>query len=111
MFFRLGKAFKKGGSKYTIISIFIIGLMVIMLRATAPERSEEYPEIVFYNSYEYNYVKTISDNPLSYIRKKEMSYEGYILLLKRKNKKDNPPNEVFIYTGFRKYRKYVNIRE
>lgn len=98
---------KKGGNRYTIISIIIIILMLYVFKIALGRGGEvNYPQIVYYGDYKYQYSQTIREASFRFVRKYDMSYEGYNLLLKRGEKRETIPGKVYIFVGWRKYREY-----
>jgi hypothetical protein len=97
---------KKSSSMYTFMSILLIIAALYLVKFISPNRDVVYPDVLYYNSIKYRYVDTISEFPLKFIRRRKMSYEGHSLLIHSSEKNQNPPKQVYIFLGSRKYRRY-----
>lgn len=104
--FRLKK--KGGGNKFTFISIVMILAAIYVLRLVSPQKETTYPDIIRYNDLRYKYVETVKSSPLMYARKKPACAEGYIVLARRGT---SVLEEVYIYEGSMKYRRYEVLKE
>lgn len=103
---------KRSGNKYTLISILIIILMLYFFKISLGGGEEEnYPQYVYYGDYKYQYNQTIHEASYKFVRKYGVSYDGYILLLKRGESWETTPQKVYIFTGWRKYREYELLRQ
>ncbi len=97
---------KRSSNMYTLMSIILIIAAFYVIKLASPNRDVTYPEVLYYNNIKYKYVDTISDFPLKFIKRRNMTYEGHDLLIRSSSKKQNPPKEVYIFLGSRKYREY-----
>jgi hypothetical protein len=104
--FRFNK--KKSGNRYTLISIILILIAVYVFRLISPQREISYSEIIQYDNARYVYVETVKSYPFMFIRKRPVSQEGYIILSRRGISYEE---EVYIYTGYMKYRRYEVLKE
>lgn len=99
---------KGGGNKFTFISIIMIIAVIYVFRLVSPQKETEYPDTMHYNNVKYEYVETVKSSPFMFVRKKPVSEEGYIILARRGI---DIKEEVYIYEGFRKYRRYKVLKE
>lgn len=96
------------GSKLTFISIILIVAAIYVFRLVSPEGETAYPDIIQYDSLRYIYTETVKSSPFMYVRKRPVSEEGYIVLARRGK---NPREEIYIYEGYLRYRRYVVLKE
>lgn len=94
---------KGGGNRYIFISILLILIILYVYKIIAPQSTGEYPELINYDSKSYTYVETVKGLPITFIRQKKTSKEGYLILGRRGV---STADEVYIYEGYRKYRRY-----
>lgn len=99
---------KGGGNRYTFISIALILVIIYVFKMTSPQKEADYPDIIQYDGRKYVYAETVKGSPLMFTKKKPASEEGYMILAL---KDDKTLDEVYIYVGFRKYRKYEVLKE
>lgn len=99
---------KRSGNRYTLASILLILIIVYVFRMVSPHKEVVYSEIIQYNNARYIYTETIKSSPLMFVRKRPVSEEGYIILARRGIRIQE---ELYIYEGFRKYRRYVVLKE
>ena len=104
--FRYNK--KKSGNKSTFISIILILIAVYVFRMITPQKEIAYSDIIQYDNLRYVYVETVKSSPLMFIRKRPVSQEGYIILSRRGI---SYQEEVYIYKGYLKYRRYEVLKE
>ena len=104
--FRLRK--KGGGNKLTFVSIIMILAVIYIIRLIAPQQEAEFPEIIRYDNLRYVYAETVKSSPAMFSREIPASEEGYIVLARRGI---NTEEEIYIYEGYRKYRRYVILKE
>lgn len=95
------------GSKATIIGIIIIIFMAFLTKSIVPKNNMVLTEKIVFLGYEYIYEETIKASPLSFIKAKEGSREGFRILIKRKDKNTKIPEQVYIYKGKKEYLKYI----
>lgn len=95
------------GSKATIIGIIIIIFMVFLAKSIVPKDNRVLSEKIVFLGYEYVYEETIKASPFSFFKAKEGSREGFRILIKRKDKNAEIPEQVYIYKGKREYLKYI----
>lgn len=102
---------KKGGNKYTFISIIIIIMMMYFLKSVLGVSEEgNYPEYVNYKNYNFEYSQTISESSFKFVRKYGANYEGHMLLLKRGENWNTAPSKAYIFIGWKKYREYDLVK-
>ncbi|MDD3705087.1 MAG: hypothetical protein PHC45_03355 [Clostridiaceae bacterium] len=99
---------KGGGNKFTFISIIMIIAVIYVFRLISPQKETEYPNTMHYDNVKYEYVETVKSSPFMFVRKKPVSEEGYIILARRGI---DIQEEVYVYEGFRKYRRYKVLKE
>ena len=99
---------KGSGNKFIFISIIMIIAAVYVFRLAPPQKAAEYPDIMHYNDVKYEYVETVKGYPFLFMRKRPVSEEGFIILSRRGI---DTQEEIYIYEGSRKYRRYKALRE
>ncbi len=99
---------KRSGNKYTFISIVLILVVIYVFRLVSPHKEVVYSDIIQYNNIRYVYMETIKSSPFMFVRKRPTSEEGYIILARRGI---SLQEEVYIYEGYLKYRRYVVLKE
>jgi len=99
---------KGSGNKFTFISIIMIIAVIYIFRLISPQEETEYPDTMHYNNVKYEYVETVKGSPFMFVRKKPVSEEGFIILSRRGT---DTQEEIYVYEGFRKYRRYEALRE
>jgi hypothetical protein len=99
---------KRSGNKSTLISIIIILAVIYAMRLVSPHKEAAYPDIIHYDGLSYIYSETVRTFPLMFTRKRPVSEEGFIILARRGI---STADEVYIFEGFRKYRRYVVLKE
>lgn len=97
-----------GGNKFTFISIIMIIAVIFVFRLVSPQKETEYPDTMHFDNVKYEYVETVKGSPFMFVKKKPVSEEGYIILARRGI---DFQEEVYVYEGFRKYRRYMSVRE
>ena len=105
--FRVRKR-KVGGNKYVFISIILILVIIYVFRMVSPHKASEYPDIIHYDNQGYIYTGTVKGSPIMFNRQRKSSQEGYMLLGR---KGTSIEREVYIYEGFREYRRYELLIE
>lgn len=95
------------GNKATIIGIIIIIFMAFLSKSIVPEDNRVIPEKIVFLGHEYFYEETIKASSFSFFKAKEGSKEGFRILIGRKDKKAEIPEQVYIYLGKRVYLKYI----
>lgn len=106
----LSRLRKRSGNKYTLISIVLIILVFYSLRFVVGSKTGDYPQDVYYGNYKFQYTKTINEASYKFVRKYGVSYNGYMLLLKRGENWDTAPSKVYIFTSRGKYREYELVQ-
>lgn len=102
---------RRSGNRYTLVSIIMIILMLYFFRIALGGNNEaNYPQYVYHGDYKYQYVTTIKESSFKFVRKYGVSYDGYMLLLKRGENWDTEPSMVYIYAGWSKYRQYKLVQ-
>lgn len=99
---------KGGGNKFTFISIIMIIAVVYVFRLVSPQEEAAYPDTIRYDNQDYVYVETIKSWSVMFARKKPTSEEGFIILARRGK---SSLEEVYIYEGSSRYRRYRAIKE
>jgi hypothetical protein len=99
---------KGSGNKFIFISIIMIIAAVYVFRLVSPQKEAEYPDTMHYNNVKYEYAETVNGSPFMFVRKRPVSEEGYIILSRRGT---DIQEEIYVYEGFRKYRRYEALRE
>jgi hypothetical protein len=99
---------KRSGNKYTFISIVMILTIIYIFRLGSPQEEAAYPDIIQYGNLRYIYMDTVNSSPIMFVRKKPASEQGYMILARRGI---SILEEVYIYEGHKKYRRYVVIKE
>ena len=99
---------KGSGNKFTFISIIMIIAVICVFRLVSPQKETEYPDIMHYNNVKDEYEETVKGYPFMFVRKKPVSEEGFIILTRRGT---DTQEEIYVYEGFRKYRRYEALRE
>ncbi|HYE82489.1 MAG TPA: hypothetical protein VEG39_10035 [Clostridia bacterium] len=99
---------KGGGNRFIFVVIIMILIVVYMFRLTSPRKETVYPDIVRYKELKYQYTETVKGSPFRFVRKKPTSEEGFIVLSRRGT---DVLKEIYIYEGYRKYRRYVVLKE
>jgi len=95
---------KRRGNKFTFISIIMILVVIYVVKLASPQREVVYPDNIRYDNQKYVYAETVKGSPTTFIRKRPGSEEGYIILARRGVSAEK---EVYIYEGYRRYRRYV----
>lgn len=98
------------GSKATFVGIIIIIFMSFIAKTTVPIDNKVLPRQIVFSGCEYFYQKTIEASPFFFIKAKEGSSEGFRVLIMRKDKKIEAPEQIYIYVGKRRYMKYSRIK-
>ncbi|HWQ30430.1 MAG TPA: hypothetical protein VN549_05510, partial [Negativicutes bacterium] len=93
-----------GGNKATFITILLVLCILFVYSRTAPAKDAAYPDVIGYNGSYYQYAETVKGSPFMYHRSRPAGAEGYLILTRRGVSKDE---EVFIYEGTFKYRRYT----
>jgi hypothetical protein len=102
---------KKGGNKYTLISIIIILLMMYFIKSRlGVNETNNYPNYVNYKDYNFEYRQTIRESSFKFVRKYGANYEGHILLIKRGENWNTAPSKVYIFVGSKTYREYDLVK-
>ncbi len=104
--FRLRK--KGDGNKLTFVSIIMILVVIYIIRLIAPQKEAEFPGIIRYDNLRYVYAETVKSSPTMFSRKRPASEEGYMVLSHRGISTEE---EIYLYEGYRKYRRYVILKE
>lgn len=99
---------KGGGNKFTFISIIMIIAVVYVFRLVSPQKEVSYPDTIQYDGLEYVYVETLKSSSIMFARKKSSSEEGFIILARRGT---DALEEVYIYEGARRYRRYKAMKD
>jgi len=99
---------KGGGNKFTFISIIMILAVVYVFRLVSPQKEVSYPDTIRYDNLEYAYVETVRSSSVMFVRKRPPSAEGFIILVRRGT---SALEEVYIYEGSKKYRRYEVLKE
>ena len=97
------------GNKATILGIVIIALMFFIMRSSDPIVSiddKKIPEKIVYDQQEYSYKEAIKSSPFYFVKAKVGSDEGYRVLLMRKDKRAEKPENIYIYIAKKVYLKY-----
>lgn len=96
------------GNKITIFAIIIIIMMGFYAKLNMPMSNiGKYANKITYLDHEYVYTETIKASPLRFIKGERGSDEGFRVLIMRKDKRSEVPEEVYIYIGNREYLKYI----
>lgn len=108
--FSLGRKKRRsgGGNKATFISILLILCILFVFSRVAPGKDAAYPDVIGYNGRYYQYEETVKGYPFMYYRSRPAGREGWLILARRGVSKDE---EVFIYEGSFKYRRYSVMME
>lgn len=107
--FMFGKRKKNAsGSKFTFISIILIVAAIYIFRLVSPQSEAAYPDIIQYDGLRYVYAETVKSSPFMFVRKRPVSEEGYIVLARRGVE---ATEEVYIYEGYMRYRRYTVLKE
>lgn len=104
--YRLRK--NSSGNRITFISIILIFVVLYIVRLVSPQEDGAFPEIIQYNDHRYVYAETVKSSPTMFARKRPGSEEGYMVLARRGISTEE---EIYIYEGYRKYRRYVILKE
>ncbi|MHB1393566.1 MAG: hypothetical protein ACYCYE_10945 [Clostridia bacterium] len=99
---------KRSGNIATFISIVLILVAFYVFRLVSPQKGIVYSDIIQYNNIRYVYVETIKSSPFMFARKRPVSEDGYIILARRGI---SIKEEVYIYEGYMKYRRYEILKE
>lgn len=99
---------KRSGNKYTFITIVLILIILYVFRMISPQKEAVYSDIVQYNNIRYVYMETIESAPLMFTRNRTANETGYIILARRGI---SIQEELYIYEGYLKYRRYVVLKE
>lgn len=99
---------KSSSSRLTFISIVMILVVIYIFRLVSPQKEAAYPEIIQYDNLRYVYVETVKRSPVMFSRKRPASEEGYMILARRGI---SSLEEVYIYEGHLKYRRYEVLKE
>jgi len=96
------------GNKITVFALIIIIFMGSYARLNMPMSNTGKPtNRITYSEHEYIYAETVKAAPIKFIKARKGSDEGFRLLIMRKDKGRDIPEEVYIYTGNREYLKYI----
>ena len=99
---------RRSGNKYTFISIIMILAIIYVFKLASPQKETVYPDIIQYDNLRYKYVETVKSSPVMFARKKSVSEEGYMILARSGI---STLEEVYIYGGYLKYRRYEVLKE
>ncbi|MCK9217494.1 MAG: hypothetical protein M0P77_06195 [Firmicutes bacterium] len=94
------------GNIATLIGVVIIIFMVFISRNSLPISNKVVPSRIVFLETVYNYNETIKASPFSFTRAKVGSKEGYRVLIYRKDKKIDAPQNIYIYIGKKTYLEY-----
>lgn len=92
-------------NKYTIISLIIIMAVLYIIKNRIPVSTAKYYEVVNYVNVRYKYMDTVRGSAFSFVRAGGTK-EGNIVLLRRKDKSQAIPVNIYIYAGSGRYLKY-----
>lgn len=96
------------GNNLTVVAIILILAVSIPIRSSIPTGGiKNPPERIKYIKHEYEYRETIDSSPIKFLRGKRGSDEGFRVLIMRKDKRAEVPDEVYIYKGGGEYLKYI----
>lgn len=95
-----------GGNKYTFLSILMILVALYVFRLVSPQQEAAVPDIIQYNGLRYQYMETVKGSPIMFVKSKPAGKEGYLILARRGIKTSE---EIYIYEGHLKYRRYVVV--
>lgn len=90
------------------ISIIMILAVLYVFRLISPQEATEYPDIIRYSNQRYIYTETVKSMPIMFSKVRPASEEGYMVLSRRGTSVEE---EVYIYEGYRKYRRYDVLKE
>ncbi|SHJ31558.1 hypothetical protein [Lutispora thermophila] len=97
-----------GGNKATLMSIILILGMSFFAKLYMPAKNIDKPGYtITYLGHEYTYAETVKSSPYKFVKPKNGSEEGFTVLLMRKDKRDQIPEEIYVYVGSRHYLKYI----
>ena len=99
---------RPGGGRFTFISIVLIVLALYVVRLVSPQQEAAYPNTIQYSGVRYEYAETVKGWSFMFARKRPVSEEGYIVLARRGI---DVSQEVYIYEGHMKYRRYLVLIE
>jgi hypothetical protein len=99
---------RKSSNRLTFISIIMILAVIYIIRLISPQKEAAFPDTIQYDNHRYAYVEIIKGSPTTFSRKRPASEEGYMVLTLRGISTEE---EIYIYEGFRKYRRYVILKE
>lgn len=85
----------------------ILGIIYIMGRLS-PQKEAVMPIQLQYNDRSYHYTETFKGSPFMFKRSKPASAEGFLILTRRGTE---PDQEVYIYEGNLRYRRYKVQKE
>lgn len=99
---------KRGsGNKYTFIVILMIFGIAYIMGRISPQKEAVFPDIIQYNTLSYQYTETVKASPFMFKRSKPAGREGFLILARRGIKASE---EIYIYEGHLKYRRYVVVK-
>lgn len=82
--------------------------VIYIFRLVSPQKESIYPDIIQFDNLRYVYAETVKSSPIMFVRKRPVSSEGYIILA---HKGISVLEEVYIYEGYLRYRRYVILKE
>ena len=97
------------GSKATFVGIIIIIFMAFIAKSIVPNYDKVLPRQIIFSGNQYLYQETIEASPFYFIKAKEGSSEGFRVLIMRKDKKIEAPEQIYIYIGKKKYQEYSKV--
>lgn len=99
---------RRSGNRYTFaVILMILGIMYIMGRIS-PQKEVEFPVMLQYNGYSYQYTETFKGSPFMFKRVRPSTAEGFLILARRGVEADQ---EIYIYEGNLRYRRYEALKE
>lgn len=106
----LARLRNRNGSRYTLISIVLIIIMLYFFRYALGSQNVQYPQTIYFEGQKYIYSQTVNQSSLKFIRSYGKNYNGFVILTKRGENSVGIPDRVYIFEGWKKYRQYEIVR-
>lgn len=98
---------KRNGSRYTLVSIVLIIVMLYFFRFALGSNNVDYPQTVYFEGQKYVYSQTVKESSLKFSRNYGKNYDGFVILTRRGESSKGVPEGVYIFEGWKKYRQYA----
>ena len=96
------------GNQITFVTIVLIILMMYGFKFILPQGPAAVtPSELSYSQATYAYAEDMKGSPISFIRKPGLDFQGFNVLVKRKDRRVEYPQEIYVFLGRGMYRRFV----